>query len=97
APGTAAPAAAAPRPAPPSAGAEGWAVQLGSFTSRENAEGLAKGLRAKGYRAFVSEFRGSGRVLYRVRVGPEQDRARAEAVAARLAHDGHHGTVVPQP
>ena len=72
-------------------------MQLGSFSRRENAEGLAKSLRGKGYRAFVSEFRGSGKVLYRVRVGPEQDRNRADQVAARLAHDGHKGSVVPQP
>ncbi len=96
APAAAAPAA-APRPTVPVAGAEGWVVQLGSFASKDNAESLAKGLRAKGYRAFVSEFRGSGRVLYRVRVGPEQDRARAETIAARLAHEGHHGSVAPQP
>ena len=81
----------------PAAGAEGWVVQLGSFASKDNAESLAKGLRAKGYRAFVSEFRGSGRILYRVRVGPEQDRARAEAIAARLASEGHRGSVAPQP
>jgi DedD protein len=81
----------------PAAGADGWVVQLGSFASRDNADALAKGLRAKGYRAFVSEFRGSGRVLYRVRVGPEQDRARAESIAARLASEGHRGSIAPQP
>jgi DedD protein len=86
-----------PRPAVPGAGAEGWVVQLGSFASKDNAEGLAKSLRAKGYRAFVSEFRGSGRILFRVRVGPEQDRARADAIAARLASEGHRGSVAPQP
>jgi DedD protein len=81
----------------PAAGAEGWVVQLGSFASRDHAESIAKSLHAKGYRAFVSEFRGSGRVLYRVRVGPEQDRARADAIAARLAHEGQRGSVMPQP
>jgi DedD protein len=87
-----------PRPAAPSAtGAEGWVVQLGSFASRPNAERLAAELRAQGYAGFVSEFRGSGRVLYRVRVGPEQDRGRAEAIAERLAREGKKGTVVPHP
>ena len=98
---SAAPPAVAPKraatPARAGDGAEGWVVQLGSFASQENAERLATGLRAKGFRAFVSEFRGSARVLYRVRVGPEQDRARADAIAARLAHEGHRGTVAPQP
>jgi DedD protein len=72
-------------------------VQLGSFASRPNAEKLAAELRGGGYAAFVSEFRGSGRVLYRVRVGPEQDRGRADALAARLAREGRKGTVAPHP
>jgi DedD protein len=77
--------------------APGWVVQLGSFASRPNAEKLAGELRGRGYAAFVSEYRGSGRVLFRVRVGPEQDRARADAVAARLAREGRKGTVTPHP
>jgi DedD protein len=88
--------AAPPRPKP-SGGTSGWVVQLGSFASRPNAEKLAAELRGSGYAAFVSEFRGSGRVLYRVRVGPEQDRGRADALAARLAREGRKGTVAPHP
>ncbi|HXQ31279.1 MAG TPA: SPOR domain-containing protein [Steroidobacteraceae bacterium] len=93
---TAAPPVAPPAPAVAARAATGWVVQLGSFAGRGNAERLATSLRAKGYAAFVAEFRASGRVLYRVRVGPEQDRARAEAVAARLAREGHRGSVAPQ-
>lgn len=92
----AAPAAAPPRPSSVAHGGEAWVVQLGSFASRENAERLATNLRAKSYSAYVSEFRGSGRVLFRVRVGPEQDRARADAIAARLAREGHRGSVAPE-
>jgi DedD protein len=79
------------------ASAQGWVVQLGSFASRANAERLAAELRGRGYSGFVSEYRGAGRVLFRVRVGPEQDRARAEAIAQRLARDGTPGTVAPHP
>jgi DedD protein len=79
------------------AGPQGWVVQLGSFASRDNAERFASSLRSKGYAAFVAEFRGSGRVLFRVRVGPEQDRTRAEAIGARLAREGHRGSIAPQP
>ena len=100
APGAAAPAAtsiaAPPRPSAIAHRGEAWVVQLGSFARRENAERLASNLRAKSYSAFVSEFRGSGRVLFRVRVGPEQDRARADAIAARLAREGHRGSVAPE-
>ncbi len=85
-----------PRPNAAAHGGESWVVQLGSFSSHDNAEHFAASLRAKGYKAFVSEFRGSGKVLFRVRVGPEQDRARADAIAARLAHEGHKGSVSPE-
>ncbi len=92
----AAPPPAPPRPSSVAHGGEAWVVQLGSFASRENAERLASNLRTKRYSAYVSEFRGSGRVLFRVRVGPEQDRARADAIAARLAREGHRGSVAPE-
>jgi DedD protein len=91
------PSAAAIPAAAANAGPQGWVVQLGSFASRDNAERFASSLRSKGYAAFVAEFRGSGRVLFRVRVGPEQDRTRAEAIGARLAREGHRGSIAPQP
>ena len=110
---TAAPVAAAISPAPPAStaaasparsatpaaapGAQGWVVQLGSFAARDNAAHLATDLRRKGYTAFVSEYHGSARVLYRVRVGPEQDRGRIDAIAQRLAREGYRGSVAPQP
>ena len=91
APATTGAAASAPsspaRPTSAAHGGEAWVIQLGSFVGRDNAERLAAALRARSYAAFVSEFRGSGRVLFRVRVGPEHDRARADAIAARLARE----------
>ncbi|MGH8129556.1 MAG: SPOR domain-containing protein, partial [Steroidobacteraceae bacterium] len=50
-----------------------WAVQLGAFSNRDKAEQLVAELRRRGYAAFVLEYRATGQVLYRVRVGPEQD------------------------
>jgi DedD protein len=88
---------AAPPPAASASGAHGWVVQLGSFAGRGNAAHLVSDLRGKGYAAFVSEYRGPGRVLYRVRVGPEPNRARVEAIAQRLANEGYRGSVAPQP
>ena len=86
-----------PRPTAAAPGAQGWVVQLGSFAGRDNATHLVTDLRRKGYAAFVSEYHGSGRVLYRVRVGPEQDRGRVDAIAQRLAREGYRGSVAPQP
>lgn len=78
-------------------GQPAWAVQLGAFSTREKAEGLVTDLRRRGYAAFVLEYRGGGQVLHRVRVGPEQDRARAVAIAERLRKDGFQPVVAPHP
>lgn len=74
-----------------------WAVQLGAFSSRRKAEGLVAELRSRGYSAFVLEYRAGGQLLHRVRVGPEQDRARAVAIAERLRNDGFQTVVAPHP
>ncbi|MCU0975249.1 MAG: SPOR domain-containing protein [Steroidobacteraceae bacterium] len=88
-----APRAAAPAPDPNAA----WAVQLGAFSSRGAADKLVADLRRRGYPAFIVEYRAEGKVLHRVRVGPEQDRARADALAARLDKDGFKGNVARHP
>ena len=85
-------------PAPPPQSSTGmWAVQLGSFSNQANAERLAADLRKEGYAAFLSQLQtGSGK-LHRVRVGPQKDRASAEAMASKLGAKGHKGQVVPPP
>lgn len=81
-----------------SSNASGWAVQLGSFASRDNAQRLAKQLKSKGFSAFVLAGGGSSGKLYRVRVGPQPDRAAAGAVASKLRSAGYKGgAVVSQP
>jgi DedD protein len=89
----AAPMAATPAPQPGSA----WAVQLGAFSNQAKAEQFVAELKKRRYAAFVLEYRASGKVLYRVRVGPEQERARAEEIAARLAKDGYQPVVARHP
>lgn len=74
-----------------------WAVQLGSFKNKENAEKLAADLRKQGYAAFLSQLLTNSGKLHRVRVGPQKDRASAEAMAARLLQAGHQGQVLPHP
>jgi len=56
-----------------------WAVQVGSYAREATAERLAKQLRDQGQRAFVMPVKSGGATLYRVRIGPMQDRASAEA------------------
>lgn len=74
-----------------------WAVQLGSFSNKANADRLAASLREEGYAAFLSQHRSASGELHRVRIGPQKDRASAEAVAARLDAEGLKGQVVPHP
>ena len=92
-------AAPAPAPAPPadSSPTGMWAVQLGSFSNKDNAERLAADLRDQGFAAFLSQLPTDSGQLQRVRVGPQKDRDSAEAVAGQLAKAGHEGSVVPHP
>jgi DedD protein len=78
---------------PPEKGS--FAVQLGSFGSRENADRLVRDMTAKGFSAFVAPIKSNGRELYRVRVGPARDRPQAEALAAQLRRIGQTGSIVP--
>lgn len=82
-------------PVPP-AEAEAWVVQLGSFSSVDNARRLAAQLELRGYAPFVTEFSTGGQTLHRVRVGPAGTRDQAEALASRLKAQGQNTKVVPQ-
>lgn len=84
-----------PKPAVTTTGM--WAVQLGSFSNKQNAETLAAGLRKQGYAAFLSQLKTGSGQLHRVRIGPQKDRESAEAMAARLLKVGHKGQVLPHP
>ena len=63
---------------------EAWVVQLGSFSERANALALRDRVRARKYAAFVEAVATSQGTIYRVRVGPERTRARAETLQERL-------------
>jgi len=71
----------------------GWVVQLGSFSSRENAIELRNKVSAAGFNGFVDVIRNSkGVQLYRLRVGPLMERSDAEnmqqQIKTRLKLDG---------
>ena len=74
-----------------------WVVQLGSFSSKENADRLAAELRSDGFAAFLSELQAESGILQRVRVGPQENRESANSIANQLAKVGHEVTVVPHP
>ena len=75
----------------------GFAVQIGSFASRDSAERLAADLRRSRFSPYVSAVRTGARELYRVRVGPVADRLAADALAKQLAATGKTGSVVTEP
>jgi cell division septation protein DedD len=74
-----------------------WWVQVGSFESGDNAQRLAKKLRAAGYTIDVSRSRTKGKDLYRVRAGPVTDRAAASLLQDRLATAGEKNSSLVAP
>ncbi|MCB1759868.1 MAG: SPOR domain-containing protein [Gammaproteobacteria bacterium] len=65
-------------------GLSAWVVQVGSFSQRENAQNLVERLRGKSFAVDMEQVSIKGKTLYRVMVGPEVDRAQAEAILARV-------------
>ena len=63
-----------------SAAPKAWAVQLGSFSRRENALALQKKLRKNNFAAFVEFIKNRKGGVYRVRIGPEVKREKAEKI-----------------
>ena len=70
-----------------------WAVQVGSFSSRANADRLSGWCRENGFGARVVAGKEGDRNLYRVRVGPFASREDARSAVAELALLGRSGFV----
>lgn len=72
-----------------------WVVQVGSFSSQQNAGDLVSRLRASGLSAFDETVRTDTSTIHRVRVGPFLDRAEALAAERKIANDmGIDGVVM---
>ena len=83
-----------PQPASTEPASEAYFVQLGVFVNRASATNLQRKLRDGKFAVVVEEIQRSGKTLFRVRVGPEPDRAAANTLLERLAKAGHKGSVV---
>ncbi len=85
------PPAAPPAPDPAPATVDGletslrWAVQLGSFSSRDNAELLLRRLQAAGTSGHIVAVKESYGMTFRVRAGPLEERAEALKLREKLA------------
>jgi DedD protein len=62
-----------------------WVVQMGSFSSEQNALRLRDRLRKTGFVTQVERVMVKGKALFRVRVGPYLERAEAEGDQKKLA------------
>jgi DedD protein len=85
-------------PQPVAAPSVGFAVQLGAFASEAEANALIARARAAGFVAFSQAVPTASGQLWRVRLGPEADRAAAERLQADAATRlGLRGNVVRHP
>ena len=65
-------------------GQTAWVVQIGTFSSKGNAEKLNITLRELDFSAFVEPLKEINEVVYRVRVGPELLRTDADALLKKI-------------
>ncbi|MGD2120057.1 MAG: SPOR domain-containing protein [Chromatiales bacterium] len=66
-------------------GLSSWMIQVGSFSSRENAEKLLQELRKQGFDSHLEQAQVNQATVFRVRVGPEVERSNAEKLAKQIA------------
>lgn len=63
----------------------GFAVQVGAFSDKADADGMVERLKTAGFIGFSEPVKTAGGTLYRVRVGPEITRAEADKLRANVA------------
>jgi cell division septation protein DedD len=88
----------AAQPATAAVRAGGFAVQVAAMGSQTDANALRDKLRAAGFDGFTDSVTSGGRTLWRVRAGPQTQRADAERVRDQIkARLGMAGNVVSVP
>lgn len=65
-------------------GPSAWVIRAGSFTSESGAKALADKLKKQNFAAYVQKVSGENGSIYRVQVGPELEKNRAEQTQKRL-------------
>lgn len=63
---------------------QNWVIQVGSFSSKENARALRDRLKADNYKVFVGEVNSNGQLNFRVLIGPNADRTKLEPFKVKL-------------
>lgn len=77
--------------------AKQWAVQLGSFASKANAERLVQEWEGRGQRGSVSPVQAASGTLYRARLGPFADRQEAEETLRKVRASVNGAAIVALP
>jgi DedD protein len=62
-----------------------WYLNAGSFSQQANAVTLQETLKKQGFAASIKEVTGPKGSVFKVRVGPMLDKAKAQAVKTKLA------------
>ncbi len=75
-------------------GGRAWAVQLGSFANRDNADKLVRQWKGQGFMVYVSPIGSGSASRYRVRVGPLADHGAAAQTVAKLKALGQPASIV---
>ena len=55
-----------------------WVVQVGSFSSKDNAEKLNQKVKKAGFRSFVNPITQNSKIMHQVCLGPEYDETDAK-------------------
>ena len=61
-----------------------WVIQVASLSGQDAANKLRDQLQAEGHKAYVRAVPGANATIYRVFIGPKQDKAQAMAIKAQL-------------
>ncbi len=63
---------------------EAWVIQVASLSSQEGANKLRDQLQAEGHKAYVRAVPSANGNIYRVFIGPRQDKAQLQAIKTQL-------------
>jgi tetratricopeptide (TPR) repeat protein len=72
-----------------------YSVQVGAFSSLNNARSLTFKLKAQGYGSYISEAASGNKKIYKVRVGGYPGRTEAKAAEKKLQLQGYSTKIIP--
>jgi len=84
------------KPAASETGTTRWYLNAGSFGQKANALNLADNLKQQGFAATVKEVSNDKGIVFKVRIGPMQDKLKAQAVKNKLTQLNINTFVAPE-